>query len=99
MINYSKITKGNPHQLPNIITISKRKYLSINLSFFLLLAQVSQQSKMVIPFIQKHFVIILKLVCITILLTFYYFYFFKDVIHDYSEGLTNFATKEESINR
>ena len=96
MINYSKITKGNPHQLPNIITISKRKYLRNNLSLFSLLAQ---QSKMVILFIHKHFVIILKLISITILLTFYYFYFFKDVIHDYSEGLTNFATKEESIKR
>lgn len=41
MINYSKINKGNPHQLPNIITISKRKYLSINLSFFVVSSGVS----------------------------------------------------------
>ena len=38
MINYSKINKGNPHQLPNIITISKRKYLS---SFFVVSSGVS----------------------------------------------------------
>ena len=52
---------------------------------------------MVTRFINKHFITIVKLLCIGILLIFYYLYFFKDVIDQYSEGLTNFATKEETV--
>ena len=45
----------------------------------------------------KIMVILLKLIFVAILLVVYYLYFFKDVVENYANRLTNLATKQEPL--